>query len=109
MKMLKLCLLAAPLLLGSLAGCSRASTKSPDASEIHKTFNKSGLELGDGREEVGLSRRRVNRPHPPSNGQKVKGEQGGRCGRWSRPLPTLKAVPEGRDKKLQAENESHPL
>ena len=107
MKMLKLCLLAAPLLLGSLAGCSRASTKSPDASEIHKTFNKSGLELGDGREEVGLE----TKSKPSACVQWSKGQ--GRTRRTLRKVVKTVADPEGgpegRDKKLQAENESHPL
>jgi cytochrome oxidase Cu insertion factor (SCO1/SenC/PrrC family) len=54
MRRLKLWLLVALLAVGSLVSCSRASTKSPDASDsIRKSFDKSGPELGEGCEETG--------------------------------------------------------
>ena len=54
MKRLKLWSLVAALALGNLLGCSRASTNSPDAADrIRKSFDQSGRDHGEGREETG--------------------------------------------------------
>jgi hypothetical protein len=108
MKRLKLWSLVAALALGNLVGCSRASTNSPDASDsIRKSFDKSGRELGEGREETGPE---TTKGKPSACIKWAKGS-----GRTSKPLRKAvktaadrEAVPEDREKKLQAENETHP-
>jgi hypothetical protein len=99
MKKLKLWSLVAGLAVGSLMGCSRASsTKSPDTSH----GIRAGPEVAEGRQEVvpGMIQAK------PS--ACIKWDKG--SGRLSKPLRKAKdaTVPKGPEKKLQAKNENQP-
>src|ERR1700720_2694823 len=105
---LELWLLVALLAVGSLAGCSRASTTLPDASDrISKSFDQSGREHGKGREETGPE---TTKGKPSACIKWVKGSA--RTGKTLRKAVKTaadpEAIPEDREKKLQAENETHP-
>jgi hypothetical protein len=107
MKRLKLWSLVAALTLGNLLGCSRASTNSPDAADrIRKSFDQSGRDHGEGREETGPE---TTKGKPSACIKWAKGS-----GRTSKTLRKAvktaadpEAIPEDREKKLQAENEQH--
>ncbi len=106
MKRLRLCLLAALLLVGSQVGCSRAFTRSPDVSDsIRKTFDKSSLELGERHEEIGPETK--GKPSACIQWSKGSGRARRTLRKTVKTVATPKAVPEDREKKLQAENENH--
>jgi hypothetical protein len=102
MKRLKLWSLILGLAVGNLMGCSRASTKSPDASD----GTRAGREFAEGRQEVG----------PGTTDGKPSA-----CVKWDKSSRRLSkpprkaakdtAVPErvlDREKNLQAQNENQP-
>ena len=106
MKRLKLWLLVAVVAIGSLVGCSRASTKSRDASDhTRKLFDQSGRELGVSREEV---RAETTKNKPSACIKWAKGS--GRRSTLRRAIKTAadpQAVPENREKNLQAANDNY--
>ena len=98
MKRLKLWCLVTVLAVGNLMGCSRASTKPPDASD----GTRAGRGVTEGRQEVAPGTTQLK---PSACRKRDK-----RSGRLSKPLRKAKdaIVSKDPERKLQAKNENQP-
>jgi hypothetical protein len=103
MKRLELWSLVAGLALGSLVGCSRASRKSSDASD----GIRSDREVAEGRQEIGPGTTK-GKPSACIKWDKSSGRLSKPPRKAAKGLAVPQRVPEGREKKLQAQNENQP-
>jgi hypothetical protein len=103
MKRLKLWSLVAGLAVGNLVGCSRASRKSPGASDGIRL----GREVAEGRQEIGPGTTK-GKPSACIKWDKSSGRLSKPPRKAAKDTAVPQRVPEDREKRLQAQNENQP-